>query len=209
MDYKLRYKRRLPHYQPIGGIFFITFRLNFDLPIAYRKAYQDFKEKMEIQNGWTELDENSENNHRKRLFGFQDDLYGKHTHEISLIDNDSLAMIVADKLLALQETMYYLYCWTIMPNHVHFLIRPKVNDDVPVPLSEIMQLIKGGTSRQINLVLSRKGALWYHEFFDYCVRTESELYRIIDYIRFNPVKAGLVKDPGLWKWTWMNPDLMG
>ncbi|HPM04256.1 MAG TPA: hypothetical protein PL160_00945 [Candidatus Cloacimonas sp.] len=59
MDYKLRYKRRLPHYQPKGGIFFITFRLNFNLPLEYRKAYQDFKEKIEIQYGLTELDENT------------------------------------------------------------------------------------------------------------------------------------------------------
>ena len=94
-----------------------------------------------------------------------------------------------------------------MPNHVHLVIRPKVINDMPVPLSEIIQLIKGGTSRQINLVLNRKGALWYHEYFDYCVRTEAELFRIIEYIRLNPVKAGLVNDPGLWKWTWMNPEL--
>jgi len=59
MDYKLRYKRRLPHYQPKGGIFLITFRLNFDLPLEYRKAYQDLKKKMEIQYGLAELDENT------------------------------------------------------------------------------------------------------------------------------------------------------
>jgi len=52
-----------------------------------------------------------------------------------------------------------------------------------------------------------KGLLWYHEYYDYCVRTEAELIRIIEFIRLNPVKAGLVNDPGLWKWTWMNPEL--
>jgi len=36
------------------------------------------------------------------------------------------------------------------------------------------------------------------------VRSGREFVNIVEYIRQNPVKAGLVKEAEDWKWTWLN-----
>ncbi|PKN72084.1 MAG: hypothetical protein CVU50_08865 [Candidatus Cloacimonetes bacterium HGW-Cloacimonetes-3] len=58
------------------------------------------------------------------------------------------------------------------------------------------------------MILNRTGSIWYHEYYDYWVRNQEELYRIIEYIRQNPVKAKLVDKPEDWEFTFVNPDLL-
>ena len=44
MDYTLRYKRKLPHFQPVEGVFFVTFRLAFGLPVKYLGAINRYRD---------------------------------------------------------------------------------------------------------------------------------------------------------------------
>ncbi len=83
-----------------------------------------------------------------------------------------------------------------MPNHVHVLLEPKV------PLALITRWLKGSTARQANQMLGRTGhAFWQNESFDHWVRNDDELNRIVRYIEYNPVTAGLVQSPGDWAWS--------
>jgi REP element-mobilizing transposase RayT len=43
--------------------------------------------------------------------------------------------------------------------------------------------------------------LWQRSFFDHCIRTGESEAEIIEYIRANPVRAGLVRHPDDWAWT--------
>jgi putative transposase len=95
-----------------------------------------------------------------------------------------------------ERKFYSLFAWTIMPNHVHLLIRPKV----PVPV--LMRWLKGSTARKANLLLGRTGeSFWQDESYDHWVRNQLEFDRISSYIEHNPVKAGLVTSPDLWPWS--------
>ncbi|MEX1097888.1 MAG: hypothetical protein WED34_17720 [Planctomycetales bacterium] len=64
-----------------------------------------------------------------------------------------------------------------------------------------MQSVKGYTARGCNKLLGLSGAFWQDESYDHVVRDQEELFRIIDYIENNPVKAGLVARREDWKFS--------
>jgi len=95
-----------------------------------------------------------------------------------------------------EQRFYELYAFVIMPNHVHLLIQPLV------PLARITKSLKGYTARRANQILDRTGSpFWQYESFDHWVRNEPELLKIINYIEYNPVAAGLVGKPEEWRWS--------
>jgi len=61
-----------------------------------------------------------------------------------------------------------------------------------------MQSIKRHTARQANLYLKRQGTFWQAESYDHVIRDEAEWQRIIHYVLYNPVKAGLVAEWQAW-----------
>jgi len=83
-----------------------------------------------------------------------------------------------------------------MPNHVHVVLRPKTS--LPV----INLWLRGSTARKANLILGRTGqAFWQDESFDHRVRDEVELDRIVHYVEYNPVSAGLTANARDWPWS--------
>jgi len=208
MEYKLLYKRKLPHFQPREGIFFITFRINFPIPEKYLAAYQRYKTELELS--YKDKAEESETKTiiKKKLFASIDEIYPQCTTDFSLTENAEVAAIIRDRILALQN-LYHLYTFTLMPNHVHLLLKPGLRDGIPVQVSELVQLIKGWTAREANQLIYRKGSFWFREYFDYWVRNQDELFNVFEYIRQNPVKAGLVEKAEQWQWTWVNPEYIG
>lgn len=88
-----------------------------------------------------------------------------------------------------------------MPNHVHILIDTS-SGQVSQKLSVIMQRIKGGTAREINQRLNRKGVFWQKDSYDHLVRNQEEWLKIYAYILNNPVKAGLVNDIQHWPYSY-------
>src|ERR1700693_18903 len=83
-----------------------------------------------------------------------------------------------------------------MPKHVHVLPLPKTS--LPV----ILRWWKGSTARLANLILSRTGeAFLQDESFDHCVRDEAELDRLVGYVEYHPVSAGLAANPRAWRWS--------
>ena len=69
-------------------------------------------------------------------------------------------------------------------------------------LPVILRWWKGSTARPANLILGRTGeAFWQDESFDHCVRDEAELDRLVRYVEYNPVSAGLAANPRAWRWS--------
>ena len=88
----------------------------------------------------------------------------------------------------------------VMPNHVHVVLEPKEGHH----LSDILKSWKTFTAKKANLILNRTGAFWQAESFDRMIRNQQELSRALEYVRNNPIKAGL-KD---WPWVWVrSPEL--
>jgi putative transposase len=51
-------------------------------------------------------------------------------------------------------------------------------------------------------LLGRPGPVWQEEFFDHVLRSHDSLAEKVDYIRQNPVRAGLVEDEKEYRWLW-------
>ena len=91
---------------------------------------------------------------------------------------------------------YDLGAWTIMSNHMHLLLLPKVSP------SRLLQSLKGASAREVNRILGRTGeAFWQAESYDHWVRDPDEWNRIRIYIEENPVKAGLVSSAADYRWS--------
>jgi len=84
--------------------------------------------------------------------------------------------------------------------------------ETPVPplekyfsLAEIMPSIKSYSSHKINQFLSSKGRIWQDKNYDRIIRDDEEFNEKMNYIIYNPVKAGLVDHPKAYTWLYINP----
>ena len=118
-------------------------------------------------------------------------------HGECLLSDPRVADIVQQALLFNDGKLYRLLHWCIMPNHVHVMIEKEPSQT----LSDILKAWKSYTSHAINQLLGRTGSVWMPEYFDRYIRNEEHFYRATEYIRNNPVKAGLVSTPEEWKWS--------
>ena len=101
----------------------------------------------------------------------------------------------------------HLYAAVIMPDHVHLLFLPLGDENGwPLPLVDIMQCLKSATAHLINKLLHTSGPVWEEESFDHVLRSDESLKEKSEYIRQNPVTAGLVQKPQDYRWLWVNPE---
>ena len=175
------YRRHLPHWQPKGAVFFVTFRLKFSLPgaaIALLRGQQRFT-KGSVRKGET--------------FAKWDRFLDQAEPGPRWLAQDDIRSVVSRAMLDGDGHEHTLYAYCIMPNHVHAVLEPVLKHASQAgELARIMRSLKGHTAREANVLLCRKGAFWQDETYDHEVRDSHEFIRIIDYVLNNPVKAGLV-----------------
>jgi REP element-mobilizing transposase RayT len=113
------------------------------------------------------------------------------------LSQPAIARIVANALCHGARTgRYRLHAWAVMPNHVHIVITPQS------PFSELMRWLKWTTATRSNQLLGRRGiAFWQDESYDHWIRTTVEFEKVVAYVEWNPVAAGLVEQPEQWPWS--------
>ena len=207
---KVYFRRKLPHYQPAAGIFFITFRLANSLPreivIRLRKERED-----ELRQAGQ--DKILSYKVQKKYFGKYDEYLDRVQHGPMWLRDKRIAKIMADTLHYWDGKRYELLSYCIMPNHVHVVL--SVAQEQPVGqvnnlsyvLSRILHSIKRHTAREANILLGRTGAFWQHESYDHVVRDGKELERVVAYVLNNPMTAGLTTDWQQWKWSYLRYNL--
>jgi REP element-mobilizing transposase RayT len=103
-----------------------------------------------------------------------------------------------------------LHAAVVMPDHVHLLLT-SLRDERgwPYALPAILKLIKGVSARSVNKLLVSSGPVWQEESFDHALRSNESFQAKGEYIRQNPVRAGLVKRPEDYPWLWVEQDPCG
>ena len=102
------------------------------------------------------------------------------------------------------QARIHLYAVVVMPDHVHLLFLPlRDAEGWPFPVVDILQCLKSATAHRINKLLGISGPLWEEESFDHVSRSDESLKEKCEYIRQNPVEAGLVKRPEEYRWLWI------
>jgi len=200
---KIYSERNLPHIYPVGGTFFITFRLADSLPVnIIRELEFEYNEELTV------ITKNEKNISKRKVLiaDLKKRKFGKYDHQLDSkpygnchMRDTAIAQIIYDKIMEYDKLYYNVISISIMPNHVHLLVDTSAQIDLKtglplksyVQVNKWMNLIKGSTSRSINLHLGRTGKLWATESYDHYARDEAEVLRIREYIILNPVKAGL------------------
>jgi len=113
-----------------------------------------------------------------------------------LIDPDS-QMLALSINRARVAHRFFLTAWAFLPNHWHAICAPAY----PVTISLVMKSIKTSSRFLINRRRGEASELWQPRFFDRALRTVSEYAEKVEYIRQNPVKAGLVSRAQDWRWS--------
>ena len=98
---------------------------------------------------------------------------------------------------------YLLHEFVLMPDHLHVMITPSATNS----LEKAMQLIKGGSSYRLNQQRGEKIDLWNAGFHDWTIRDAADWNSKADYIRQNPVRAGLVERAEDWPYSSANGKL--
>lgn len=90
-----------------------------------------------------------------------------------------------------------LHGWTFMSNHIHLLLTP--HDDHGI--SNLMQFLGRLYVRYFNYKYARSGGLFEDRFKSSLVQDDIYLLTCLRYIELNPVRAGMVIDPGDYRWS--------
>jgi REP element-mobilizing transposase RayT len=101
----------------------------------------------------------------------------------------------------------HLHIVVIMPDHVYLVLSPLIDYDRRrvYPLSEILWAIKSASAHRINKLLGRSGSVWQEEYFDTAMRRSESLEQKMEYVRQNPVRAGIVARAEDYEWSWELP----
>ena len=84
--------------------------------------------------------------------------------------------------------------YVLMPDHVHlFVAFPPTG----ITLSRWIQSLRSVLGKEM-LRLGVQKPHWQEGFFDHLLRSSESYSEKWEYVRMNPVRAGLVKDPGDW-----------
>ncbi|GAA6614395.1 REP-associated tyrosine transposase [Scytonema sp. NUACC26] len=113
--------------------------------------------------------------------------------------------VVLNACLFFNNKRYKIFVLVIMLDHVHMLIQPKLKSEYEFwSLSSIMHSIKSYSAKQISKVMKHTGTVWQEERYDRIIRNEQEFQGYWEYIRQNPVKAGLSDTPEEYPFFWQN-----
>jgi len=116
---------------------------------------------------------------------------------------EPLRSLVVGHCLHDHARKYWLHCVVVMPDHVHMILTLcRDVDGNAFGLPEIMHGIKGASAHSINRALGRKGSVWQDESFDHVLRSTESLSAKAEYVRDNPIRKGLAREPGQWPWFW-------
>jgi REP element-mobilizing transposase RayT len=213
LEYRLAYRRYLPHIQPPGATFFVTFRLAGSLPKAIIEQLRKDSKQIEQRIAGLPLEERKAAAYRehRRMFGRWDEQLDSAADGPRALAEPAVSECVAQSIHYWDGRRYDLDVFCIMSNHVHLVLTPvEFSDGSYYSLARVLHTLKRHTARQSNLILGRRGRFWQPESYDHVVRDADELGRIRRYVINNPVKAGLVNAWHEWPWTycsWLSDSL--
>lgn len=87
--------------------------------------------------------------------------------------------------------------WVFMTNHVHLMPTPLTDNAV----SRLIQFLGRLCVRYFNFADARTGTLFEGRFKSSLIQEGRYFLTCLRYIELNPVRAGMVKDPGDYHWS--------
>ena len=115
------------------------------------------------------------------------------THERKRrLDND----LIMDRIRRFVSDSFDRYgvfidCYVLMPDHAHFI----------VTFSSLSETTVGSWVKAFKAVIAKREFKWQAGFFDHVLRSDESRSEKWEYIRMNPVRAGLVERAEEWPYA--------
>jgi putative transposase len=202
-------RRHLPHWDVPGAIYFITSCLADSIPARGLLDVANYRRELEQRERPSDMAAAEWKHHRDKLIFGRADHWLDSEPAVRHLADSQLAQLVVNAMLHFAGERYELLAYVVMPSHFHWVFQPSdpwaqslgPSAQERPPRERIMHSLKTYTAWECNQLLMRKGTFWQDESFDHCVRDDEELYRIIEYVEQNPVKAGLATDTDDWEFS--------
>ncbi len=96
--------------------------------------------------------------------------------------------------------------WVVLPDHLHCVWTLPPDDD---DFATRWRVIKTAFARNVPLGERRCDArlrkaergLWQRRFWEHAIRDDDDFAAHVDYVHFNPVKHGYVREPAAWPYS--------
>jgi putative transposase len=134
-------------------------------------------------------------------------------HRLPLLGDNAIKQAFVNQLRDVrQQRECKLFAYVVMPEHVHLLLQPATDDEIP----GLLKHLKGGFAhrvlqrwRELDAPILRQLTLrdGHHRFWqaggghDRNVYTGGALHAAVDYLHHNPVRRQLVERPTRWCWS--------
>jgi putative transposase len=107
---------------------------------------------------------------------------------------------------ARQEYAVDVHAYVLMSNHVHLLATPRKD---PHGISHMMKVLGQRYAQYFNKRHERTGGLFEGRYRSCLVGEEAYLFACYRYIELNPVRAGMVRQPGDYDWSSYHANALG
>lgn len=125
-------------------------------------------------------------------------LRGNEKKNIFLDEEDKLRFIETVYRMK-KEERFYLHAFCLMDNHIHMMLSEGKED-----IAKIIKRITVSYVFYFNKKYERTGHLFQDRFKSEVINKDSYLFTLSRYIHQNPVKAGMAKEPGDYRWSSYN-----
>ena len=98
---------------------------------------------------------------------------------------------------ALRRTNLALHTYVLMTNHAHFIVTPPTRAALPKAMHSIGQRY----ATYYNQRYARSGGRFDGRYRSTVIDTDTYLYTCMRYVEMNPVRAGIVTAPHLYRWS--------
>jgi putative transposase len=98
-----------------------------------------------------------------------------------------------------------VHAYALMNNHVHLLVTPGRREGA----SHLLRAVAARYARHFAEAYGRAGVLWEEPFDASPVYAPRYLLSCMRYIEDNPVRAGLVAEPGAYRWSSFGANALG
>ncbi len=187
-------RRKLPHWLVAEAWFFVTIRLKGSLP---KQAAERLREEREVLLKRTPPWSEEMRTLLRRQFTIIDGILDNAEHGHHWLKEPAIADVVVANLPWLCKSGWDLQA-VVLSNHLHLLMK-NVQGRTKCLIDDLGKF-KSYTGREANKILGREGAFWMAENFDHWCRGTEKIEAVRQYIRNNPVKAGLVVSAEDWPW---------
>ena len=97
---------------------------------------------------------------------------------------------------SLERYGWWVACYVLMPDHLHVFARANAN-----------AVTLGAWVKALKALLAKREFRWQAGYFDHVLRSAESQSEKWDYVRLNPVRAGLAHDADAWPyWGAFHPE---